>query len=105
MILDRFLAGSPVKLLNYRVGLLRPPTTRLCPDCDSAMECHMITFVESSREPWNLPLPVCFTCVPAREAAEPVEIAIDNTNLGAELQRGLFFVWKHKRLQNQEKTA
>jgi hypothetical protein len=65
----------------------------------------MITFAGSGGAPWNLPLPVCFTCVPAREAAEPVEIAIDNTNLGAELQRGPSFVWKHKRLQNQEKLA
>jgi hypothetical protein len=39
------------------------------------------------------------------EAAEPVQIATDNTDLGAELRRGLWYVRKHRQAQNKKKAA
>lgn len=96
MTLKRFLSGSSIKLLE--VALLQAPMKRLCPDCGSSMECLMVTFVVgNSGEPWSLPVPCCFRCVPAPEAAEStqteeavasVEILEGNADRSAELGRG-----------------
>jgi hypothetical protein len=39
------------------------------------------------------------------EAAEAVQIATDNTDLGAELKRGLSYVRKQRQAQNKKKAA
>jgi hypothetical protein len=40
-----------------------------------------------------------------REAAEPVEIATESTDLSAELKRGLSYVKKQRQAQNKQNAA
>ena len=40
-----------------------------------------------------------------REASEPVEIAIESTDLSTELKRGLSYIRKQKQAQNKKKAA
>ena len=55
-------------------------------------------YVYSSREELNRWL--------GRESAgEPVQIATDETDLSAELKRGLSFVWKQRRRTSKNKAA
>ena len=109
MTLRRFLSGSPIKLLE--VGLLQAPAKQLCPDCGSAMECLMVTFVVgNSGEPWSLPFPCWFTCAPGKDSVEPVEIesvasvetATGKANRSAEPQRGFR---KQRSRHNARKAA